>query len=313
VVKAKRILKESEQEIQIKKGEVDISVNIPVDYINTNYKDKKAYSLGAILYNKYPLLENSNGNYSENVISLRLFDEKKEMFPVSNLTEPIRIKFKRTDKEYKFCLFLNETNISNYRWDNSSCNTTVYEDYILCECSHLTDFTISKFNPVADILHILADIRIINSWEEFKSLNSKNAWVLYFMSSLMIVYLILFYYAVNWDVKNREDFCLQEVPVYQKTCSRQILIGDILVVKRFVDLKIEFLKRKLLIKFFKSKKADFEFFTLVSNKIEKRKTLKKKQVQDIKITSEIASTEGGNDIISHFSKDTKESKFQLYI
>ncbi len=58
--------------VKIDDFDISMRIHIPFEYLKNEY-NKNISSYGLILYNKYPLMSPNNRNFSEKVISLRMF------------------------------------------------------------------------------------------------------------------------------------------------------------------------------------------------------------------------------------------------
>jgi len=99
-------------EISIKTNETDMTIFLPVKYLIRDY-NKNLTRYGATVYNKYPLLPINNKNISSNILSLRLFDNTENDIDIKNLDQTIIILIKKTRSDYKFCVFLDNSNPKN--------------------------------------------------------------------------------------------------------------------------------------------------------------------------------------------------------
>ena len=74
---------------------------------------------------------------------------------ISNLTHPIGIILQKPFASFNECIFYDE---SSQSLNNSNClSTQISKNYILCQCDHLTDFSISSLNP----LNLLKDLSLL--------------------------------------------------------------------------------------------------------------------------------------------------------
>ena len=99
-----------ELEIPIIFGDVKMSIFLPVDYL-TNEFNKEIVQYGAIIYDKYPLLPSNTKNFSNSVLSLKMYDKLKRQIDVSGLKKPIKILIKKSKPDLKYCVFMDKTNM----------------------------------------------------------------------------------------------------------------------------------------------------------------------------------------------------------
>lgn len=178
-------------------------------------------NIGMIEYEKYPLLNpNLTKDISSNFISLKFFEENYQEMNISNLEEPIRLIIKKPYNSFNECIFYDE---STKKVNSSDCTSKDLGDYVVCSCTHLTDFSLSKYNPVSifkDVINLFSQIRIINSFEPFKYLNKDNAFVLYVFCGLFGVYFILLGVMIYLDNSGKSDFFVMVVDKDEKCCSK---------------------------------------------------------------------------------------------
>ena len=191
-----------ELEIPISWGGTNITLFLPVNYLTTEFnKDIRDY--GAIIYNNYPLMPTNSKNFSNNVVSLKLYDELKNKIDVSNLTIPIKILIKKTKPDLKYCVFMDITNSTNMIWNSKNCTSQEFNGYILCTCNHLTDFSIANYNPVEiakDIAAIFEDAYIFKfNFTIFEHINYNNAVPVYFFGVALVLWIIGLIFAIRWD------------------------------------------------------------------------------------------------------------------
>lgn len=204
----------------IKKSKVKVKICIPSETIG--YKYGNVASVSVIDYAQYPLLnQNITSKISSNFISVVLRDKEHEIIPVKDLDVPFHIIIKKSSKNKNFneCLFLND---SSYKLENTNCiSNNLDKEYIDCVCNHLTDFSISTFNPVKlfkDIYRLFTQSRVMNSFKIFKNLNYKNAYVIYTISAILVIFFVLLIFTIRYDLKNG-DFFVMIVKKKKKCCS----------------------------------------------------------------------------------------------
>ncbi len=270
----------NDEVLKIDKEKSEIKIFLPLVYLMSNYShDIK--TLGAILYNKYPLLSSNNKNVSENVISIKLYNEEVEEISVNNLREPIRIIFKKTETFFNNCMFFN---IANNTWDSDQCETVDLglTDYLMCSCRHLTDFTLSNYNPMTiakDIMAIIHNAQVINGFDVFKYLTWENATVIYIFGGLLIIYFIGLMFTLYFDFYSKNDCFLIETSDITKFCSKEEVMESIVEIKEVTDEIIEQKRKQMIQKFFTgfSKEENLKNFdsliAYLENKVRKKKFL----------------------------------------
>jgi hypothetical protein len=197
--------------------------------------DMQSANIGAILYNKYPLLSANNKNYSNNVISLRLYNNGQEQ-EVNDLLFPVNIVFERASPMFNVCLYYDSL---NQTWNNKNCRSVeISSTQILCQCNHLTDFTISTFNPIYiydDIVNIFNDTNWMTDLDEFKNLNLENATVIYIYSILISLYVAGLFFTLKYDYTRDSYFLdlshIRRPSLCDRICSRRKIINDIVTIK----------------------------------------------------------------------------------
>ena len=178
---------------------------LPYDNIKLLYPQVEKLSI--INYKYYPLLNpQSVSNISKSFNAIILRDANNSIVDIDNLTEPIVIILKKPFPSFNECVFYDE---KSENLSNSNCNSTeINEDYIMCSCYHLTDFSLSKYNPVLlikDMIRLFQQARFINSFEQFKYINASNATVLYVVCSIIVIYSLLLVLAVRRDRKEGDS------------------------------------------------------------------------------------------------------------
>ena len=101
---------------------------------------------------------------------------------------------------------------------------------LVVRCSHLTDFSLSRYNPtniVKDVINLFKQVRIINSFEPFKHINKDNAIVIYVFGGIFVVYLILLVVMIIVDKKSKSDFFIIMVDKEEKCCSKESIEEEI--------------------------------------------------------------------------------------
>jgi len=248
-----------ELEIPISWGGTNITLFLPVNYLTTEFnKDIRDY--GAIIYNNYPLMPTNSKNFSNNVVSLKLYDELKNKIDVSNLTIPIKILIKKTKPDLKYCVFMDITNSTNMIWNSKNCTSQEFNGYILCTCNHLTDFALSNYNPLEiskDIAAIFNDAFIFKfNFTIFEQINYNNAIPVYFFGGALILWIIGLIITIRWDNNNEEDAFILEVDRIAHCCSKEEVIDNIHEIHEISTKEVENRRKHLILKFF-LKKSNF--------------------------------------------------------
>ena len=131
---------------------------------------------------------------------------KKIRVKISKLKEPLGLVIKKPYVSFNECLFYDE----EYKvLNNSNCKSiNITDNYTLCKCTHLTDFSISSLNPmklIKDLSLLFRQIRIINSFEAFEYLNSDNAIILYTIASILGFFFFFLPIIIIYDLKHNEN------------------------------------------------------------------------------------------------------------
>lgn len=236
-------------------SDTDIIISIPIDYILEKYKLKEIY-VSAINYKNFPLLKNINKTYSDDVVSIKIFDAiKNEVVEIENLDDdfPIKIYLNKTDKNnlnLNTCLFYDdELKI----WNDYKCKRTSESssDYIICDCYHLTEFSFSIINPVdiyKDLIAILRDIRFINNLSDFKYFNFSNGGVLYMFLAFLLILLIGLYFILKEEIKEKKYDNLNKEKNLDLFIEDELYLyydDDEIIVKKFFNKEV--MKRNLKI------------------------------------------------------------------
>ena len=204
---------------QLEKYKLDTKICLPYENIKLHYPQIE--SLSVIRYNYYPLLNSNSANrVSKSFTAIILRDHNHFAVDVNNLTEPIVIIQKKPYPSFNECIFYDDT---EEEFNNTECNSTeLNAKYIMCSCYHLTDFSLSKYNPIElakDIIKLFQQARFINSFKQFMFLNASNATVLYVISSIVVIYLILLIFAIKHDKKEGDSQFVLIVEKEEKCCE----------------------------------------------------------------------------------------------
>lgn len=243
--------------INLNDFEINIRVHIPIYYLTNEYnKNISSYSL--ILYNKYPLLSPYNKNFSEKVISLRMFDSNFNKIEIVNLTKPIEIFIKKPYKEFNNCIFFDP---NQSFWGVTGCNSIDLGDTVMCSCHHLTDFSLSNYNPqliLRDMVYLISDAWIINDFETFKNLSLNNAQVIFIYLIITIIYIFGLVFTTKYDKKDPNDNYIYEVNRISYCCSKKETIENINELKE-VTLKAEEERKIKALKFLEHRLNNLNF------------------------------------------------------
>ena len=162
-----------------------------------------AKKVSVIEYKEYPFLNKEIFDFYKEMHpkfhSIIIRDENANVLNVTHLNESIVIVTKKIYEDTVNCIYYNET---AKQFEGNNCTSVIKGDYVICECNHLTDFSLSKYNPLLllkDIARLFTQARIINSFAQFKLLTFSNAIVLYVISGILIVYFILLYFTLQKD------------------------------------------------------------------------------------------------------------------
>jgi len=228
--------------VKIDDFDISMRIHIPFEYLKNEY-NKNISSYGLILYNKYPLMSPNNRNFSEKVISLRMFDKDFNKIEISNLIIPIDIFIKKPFKGFNNCIFFNQK--SNF-WGVEGCKSVDFGDTMLCSCTHLTDFSLSKYNPTLilnDIANLITDAWIINDFKTFKKLKFDNSQVIFIYMSISVIYVFGLVFTLRYDRKDSNDNYIYEVNRINYCCSKKETLESINEIKEITDKAEE--ERKL--------------------------------------------------------------------
>ena len=171
----------------------DVTIKFCFPYSEIKRKYPQAYQVSVVSYSKYPLLnQNVTEHFSKNFSSIEIRDKNSNIIKVSNLEERIKMIIKKPYSHFNECLFYSEED--NHLSSTGCIAENFNSDYLLCSCTHLTDFTISDLNPLLlfnDIKKVLTQARIITSFDVFRNLTWKNATVLYTIGAILFIFIIM--------------------------------------------------------------------------------------------------------------------------
>ena len=199
-------------------------------------KSKDSFSsIGLIKYESYPYLNPQvKQNVSDSFYTIKLYSQEISEVKVNNTEEPIKIVLAKQNLNHQ-CVFFDER---IKKLNNEGCTSEVLNDYIICTCNHLTDFSIADFNPGTflypdiDQTGVFVDRRIINDFEPFSILNAKNAIIIYIYIFIFVTYIIILTYSICQDMRGvkgsglileEEDFTRDErVVIYKNSIDDRI-------------------------------------------------------------------------------------------
>lgn len=186
---------------QMKTQKLTFKVCFPYENLIERYPTARKVSV--IEYKEYPFLNKVIFEFYKEMHpkfhSVVIRDENANVVNVTNLNQSIVMVTKKIFEDTVNCIYYNET---AEEFEGNNCTSVIKGDYVICECNHLTDFSLSKYNPLLllkDIARLLTQARIINSFAQFKLLTFSNAIVLYVISGILIVYFILLYFTLKKD------------------------------------------------------------------------------------------------------------------
>ena len=228
------------------KNNLTSMIVFPYEALNEKYSDQIAY-LSIIKYKKYPYLNpNLTTDISNSFISIKFIDKDYNEIKIHNLTDNIQIINEKKDNNLNQCVFF-DTSINKLNSEN--CTSTEYNEYIICSCNHLTDFSLASFNPVNifnDLKRLFNNIRIIDSFDKFKLLTWDNAIILYIYFGLLLIYFIIVIFTIRSDKRSKDDPFIIIIPKDNKCCSKEEVEEEIEEMK--TEVNEEIIKRKQVVK-----------------------------------------------------------------
>lgn len=214
----------------IKQEKVTTKIIFPLEAIKSKYPNVSFY--GIIQYMNYPYLHPNASNDIDNAFtSIKLYDKEYKEINITDLTDDIIIVTKMDNAQYTDCVYYDKE-IGNINSEN--CNGEIFEEYMICYCNHLTDFSLSSFNPyniIKDINTLFHNVRIINSFEIFSLLTWSNAIVLYVFISLIALYIVGMVFVVSFDMKNGNNCFIVMISHEEYCCSKEAIEKDIGEIK----------------------------------------------------------------------------------
>jgi hypothetical protein len=242
-----------DQLTEIKNFNASIKIFLPVEHLlNYTYKNNTPNSFGVILYNQYPLLS-SNQNFSENVVSLKMYTDNYENIPINNLSpsQPIKIMIKKPNlnKNFTHCVFYNPLNKT---WDTNNITSLDLGDYMLCISNHLTDFTLANFDPIKILkgtIELFLDQRFMNDFTLFKNLTWENAIVVKIYGVIFITYLLGLIFTICFDCRSEESAFIVETEKKEdgcNCCSNEETMETINELKELIAKQIDERRKEML-------------------------------------------------------------------
>ena len=157
-----------------------------------------------------PLLSNKN-KLSNNVLSILMFDTNNKEIQIDYSDKIFYIVLPKSHYNVNRCSFINKT---TGKLDNKGCVSEELVKYVICKCSHLTDFTLASFDIsklIGDNESIFVDKRFIDSFEIFIHLNKSNAYMFYFYIVFLSFYFgSLIYISCHNKENETSNFFLPE-------------------------------------------------------------------------------------------------------
>ena len=197
---------------QIEQLHFKVKICFPYDEIISDYTNAKYLSY--IYYdNSYPFIANADSSkVSKSFSSLVLRDHENNKINVEGLKNPFQFIIYRSESSFNECLYYNE---SENNLNNTDCTSEELNSfYMICSCKHLTDFSLSTFNPNPNIEIIPTNVptqrRLLNSFDPFDNLTGKNAVALYILLAYCIAFLIGMVFTLRFDIIYEKD-CLLKI------------------------------------------------------------------------------------------------------
>jgi hypothetical protein len=243
-IKRLRYINQIYETIEINEFDFKLKIILPMKYLIEEY-NKEITSYGIIFYNKYPLMPSNPKNFTEKVISLKVFDSNFNEIKVKNLNKPIQIYFTKPLHliDLKECIFF-DNEYKTFR--NNGCISKDYGNILQCDCNHLTDFSLAKFHPeivFEDIINLITDTLIIKDFGLFKKLNSDNAYLFWILGVIIIIYFICMRITYVKDMKDGDKIYLYEIEEEYTLFSTKIVVDNMNKMKKISDENCQ--KRKV--------------------------------------------------------------------
>lgn len=187
----------------------NLKICVPYHDLITKYSDSQYISL--IFYsNSFPLISSLDGKkVSKSFSSLLLRDNNNKILNIDNTENTFKFIFRRELQTFNECLFIDE---KTNKLNNTNCKSEeLNENYIICQCNHLTEFSISNFNPYPSNQPLFPNEtdsiqpRFINSFGAFKKLNGQNASALYIILTFFIIFLVGLVFTLRFDILFEKD------------------------------------------------------------------------------------------------------------
>ena len=258
----KRILSENYEILRITEKNLEMRIHLPIDYLINTYNTNIS-NYGIIQYFNYPLLSPGNKNFSENVISINLYNSNFENQKIEKLKVPIEIFIKKPHSSFNNCLFIDP---ESYKWNDKGCISKDLGDILQCTCDHLTDFSIAKYNPlkvIEDMLNVLSDAWIINEFNSFSNLNFRNAIAIYIFFTILFIYFIGLFFAIKYDKTDEYDAFTFEVERFSGCCSTAETLENIKEVKQVAD-EAEEERLKISLKYLEARLDKYKIDSIIA-------------------------------------------------
>ncbi|MCQ2816640.1 MAG: hypothetical protein MJ252_05155 [archaeon] len=237
------------QEIKrMRQRKVNVSLLIP-----DLEDEEEEHRLSFITYKKYPLLHPSCDAISQSVYSIKIFKgENNEEINQFKKGNEIQMVIKKPYQSFNECIFFDD---SLDHWNNTGCtsySSKLYEDYLVCSCNHLTDFSLSTFSIdlAYDIYNLLKDVRVMDSFAPFKDLSWESSKVFFVYALLAIILGLGLIITLFYDLgKNRKDgFFIKKEEKDFNCCSREETLSKLDEIKKKTNEKILEKKKEIYIK-----------------------------------------------------------------
>ena len=214
----------------IKQEKVTTKIIFPLEAIKEQYSNVSFYGINQ--YMKYSYLHpNASNDIDSAFTSIKLYDKEYKEINIRDLSDDIIIVTKMHNNHYTDCVYYDKE-IGNINSEN--CRSELFDEYMICYCNHLTDFSLSSFNPyniIRDINTLFHNVRIINSFEIFSLMTWSNAIVLYIFLSLIVLYIVGMVFVVSFDMKNGKNCFIVMIADKEYCCSKEAIEKDIEEIK----------------------------------------------------------------------------------
>lgn len=187
----------------------NLKICVPYNELLAEYSDSQYISV--IYYsNSFPLISSLDlKKISKSFSSLSLRDKNNKIVNIDNTESTFKFIYKRELQTFNECLFID---VKTNKLNNTNCTSEeLNENYIICQCNHLTEFSISNFNPNPSNQPLFPNEteniqpRFINSFAAFENLNGQNAVALYIILTFFIILLIGLVFTLRYDILFEKD------------------------------------------------------------------------------------------------------------